>query len=320
LKTLISIFITGALIASMFLFGFAKKPGEVKIGYIRHAANLPFFVALEKDYFKQEGIKVKAVECGFKELLDALITGRVDVIPPMSFPHLLSIEAESPGLIKIFLIGGEKMGEEINSGILVRKGSSIRSIENLKGKTIGVTSPTAEFNLKLTLNALGLKLDKDFTILMISEKLATTSLAMSKIDALWSTEPDLTIAIEKANAELLVGNLRAKYILDPYWAGAAAVKAEFVEKHPKTMKRILKAFDRAIDLIRENPSESKKVLPKYTPLAADIAQKSGIYFFIKSTETVDMGNLRKLTDLLYKYEVLKKKVDPTKMYISSDNL
>jgi len=315
MKRIISI-IGIAILGITLIISCARKPEEVRIGYIRHVANLPFFVAIENGYFKQEGLEIKPIECGLKELLDALITDKVDVIPPMTFPQLLSIEVESPGLIKIFMIGGEKEGEDINSGILIRKGDPIKSIEDLKGKTMGVTSPTSALNLEMTLSAVGLKSEKDYNVLTISQNVATTSLASRKINALWLTEPELTIAMAKADAQLLIGNPRSKYILNPYVAGAGAVKAEYLKKHDKRMKKIMQAFDKAIDFIRTNPVESKKMLTKYTSLTPDLAEKVGVYFYVKSTEPIDMENLKKSIELLYAYKIIKKPVNIASMLIT----
>ena len=53
---------------------------EVKIGYLTLVMSLPTFVALEKGYFQEQGLKV--VNTPFESgtlIVDALVTGRIDV-------------------------------------------------------------------------------------------------------------------------------------------------------------------------------------------------------------------------------------------------
>lgn len=320
MKKLLSILIILILVGFSFVSGCEKKPEEIKIGYIPHGSGLPFFVAVEKGYFKDEGLNVEFIECGYREFMDALLTGRVDVIAPTSFPSLFGIEVESSGLVKFFLTGGEEKDGDLIYGILVRKDIQATTIAELKGMKIGVTEQIARINLKLILKQVGLDPDKDVTIIQVDRSVAVTSLASKQIDAILLTQPDLTIALEKADSKLLEANPRSKYIKNPYWSGSAAVTTKFLEQNPKNIKKVLVALDKAIDFIRANPPEAKMLLPKYTPLDQDIATKTGMYFLVKTTEPVDMQTIQFLADLLVEHNILKKNIDVSKMYVSIESL
>ena len=68
---------------------------EVKIGYLGFVLALPTFVALEKGYFQEQGLKVTATlfESG-TIITDALITGRIDVNDRKCHHRLLAGRAE----------------------------------------------------------------------------------------------------------------------------------------------------------------------------------------------------------------------------------
>lgn len=309
------IIITTLVLGMALLTSCARKPEKVRIGYIPHMSGLPFFVALEKGYFKEEGLDVEFVKCGYREYMDALLTGRVDIIAPTSFPSLFGIEVESPGLLKFFLPGGEKKDGDIIYGILVRKDSPMKTMEELKGKKIGVTDPITTVNLKLILKKIGLDPDRDVTIMQVDPSVAITALVSKQVDAFLLTQPDLAVAMQKGETRLLETNPRSKYIIDPYWSGAAATTAKFIEENPQKMRRLFKALDKAVDFIRANPYEAKSLLVKYTPLTSDIAQKTGMYFLSKSTEPVDLQTIQFLAHLLFEHGILKKEVNADKMYV-----
>lgn len=315
------LFLVLLIVISITQLGFTRKTlVKVRIGYIEHASALPFLVAYERGYFKKQGVDVELVLCGFKNFMDTLLAGRVDLITATSFPALFGIEAEKPGLLRFFGTGGEKRGGELVYGILARENSGITSATGLKGKKIGSISTFTTVNLKLILKQLGLNPDKDVTILPVSGDVAVSALTSGHLDALLLDQPALTIAMETTGAKLISYNPRAEYIIDPYWSGAAVVSQEYLTADPKTLLKVFRALDRAIQDIRHNTEECKVILSKYTPLKTDLAKKMGMYFLAKSTETVDLEKIQFLADTLYDNQILNKKVDAKSMYLSMDTL
>lgn len=299
-----------------------ERPLGLRIGYVPFSGDLPVFVALEKGFFQKEGLKVEAIRCGYKELTDALLSGRIDIAGPTALPVFFAIEAESPGLLKFFLAGGEKIGGDLIGAILVPKDSPLQTIDGLRGKKLGVhTGHSSLLYAKLVLKGAGLEPQKDVTIIQIDSKLAPQALASGQFDALLTTEPYVSIAITKIGARVLVENPRAKYIVDPYWSGACAVTTKYVKNNPRTVLHVMKAIDRAVDYIRQNEQLAKKeILPKYTPLTPEIAERSGWYFTAKSTESIEMEKIQKIADQLFENGLIKKGVNVERMYISQRDL
>jgi len=298
----------------------AKKSEKTRIGYIQHASALAFFVAQDKGYFKEEGLDIDFIQLGYKEYTDALITGRVDVISPASFPILFGIESERAGSIKFFHAAGEKRGGELVYGVLVREDSNISTLQNLKGMRIAVDHPVTLVNMKLILSKIGLDPDRDVNIMQIDKSIVLTALLSNKVDAILLDQPNLAAAVEKDGVKLLSANPRAEYIMDPYWSGAPATTSDYVKSNPVTIRGIMKALDKALDFIRNSPTEAKQLLTKYTPIDMNLAGKVGYYFEAKSNELVDLQSIQKLADLLVKYEILKKEINVRNMYIDLTNL
>ena len=57
----------------------ADATPKIRIGYWPIAAGLPFYVALEKGYFKEAGLDVEGVKfAGPPQIVEAMIAGRLD--------------------------------------------------------------------------------------------------------------------------------------------------------------------------------------------------------------------------------------------------
>ncbi|MGZ3537069.1 MAG: ABC transporter substrate-binding protein [Thermodesulfobacteriota bacterium] len=95
---------------------------EVKIGYLGFVLALPTFVALEKGYFQEQGLKVTATlfESG-TIITDALITGRVDVQTGSAVIASWLAEQNMPGTYRIFIMYGNREVLEDNTMALMEQ-------------------------------------------------------------------------------------------------------------------------------------------------------------------------------------------------------
>ena len=319
MKRLIIIII--ALAFTILTFGCARKPEQVKIALCPYTGDLPFFVAIEKGYFEEQGLKVEEIRCrNSTEALNALLADKVDIIAPISFSALLAAEIKSPGDVKLFLPGGES-DKIIGSYLLIKKDSLITSIEQLKGKKIGTyTGVTQLLYLKLFLKEVGLDPEKDVTIIQVGPALQAQALDAGQFDALFTIEPYSTIALEKGIAKALIKNPRVKYIVNPFISGSAAVSTGFLNENPKIVKKIYKAVEKSLDFIRENEKKARNILPKYTPLDTSIAQKAGLLEWYKVDEPANMDAIQKISDLLYENGILSARVLIKGMFLEEEYL
>ncbi|HEX9941594.1 MAG TPA: ABC transporter substrate-binding protein, partial [Thermoanaerobaculia bacterium] len=106
----------------------------LKIGYLPIASDASFFVALEKEFFAREGLKVNAVKFETSnQVLEALIAGRIDATSIVALESILALEANSPGQVMVFEMAAAT-GETRVHEIVVRKSSAIQKLEQLRGK------------------------------------------------------------------------------------------------------------------------------------------------------------------------------------------
>src|SRR4051812_1807584 len=104
---------------------------KLRVGYIGLTCEAPIFTAVEKGFFKEEGLDVSLVKCEWANYKDVLALGGFDVTHHLIMYFLKPIEQG----LDVKFTGG------IHRGCLRVQGlakSDIRTIKDLRGKRIGV--------------------------------------------------------------------------------------------------------------------------------------------------------------------------------------
>jgi len=304
------------VVSALNRINLSKKVSSTKLrlGYIKVMAELPAYIALEKNYFRDQGLDVELVPLGYKEEVDALIRGDIDIIPATSLTLPFGIEAQSPDKIKIFNLGGiDDNDNEIVEGVLVSENSPIRKIDDLKGKKVGVPEGSTDyFVMKTVLTKLNLEPEKNkIQILQMNKDILPQAFISKNVDAVYLTQPQLTAVKRQTSARYLIVNPRAKYVLNPFWSGGGVVRTDYLKDEEKKSLFIkyLKAMDLAIDYMRNNSLDSKKLLSKYANIEEGLTGEMGNYFKIKTGEKIDFDNLQKIADIYKEVGILDKTIN-----------
>lgn len=293
-------FILGTVLLFSFVSGCAKKPeGKVRIAYLQILVCSPFFVAQENGYFKQEGIEIEPqVFVSSNQIVEALLADKTDAAMSLAQSVAATIEARQPGQLKVFMANAQNDKEYLSS-LVVRTDSKISSVEQLKGKKIGCfPGQTAVVYLKMTLEKYGLSPEKDVQIVELEPTVHLQALESGSVDALLSYEPTTTIAIQRNIGRVLLAGAFEKSVINPWVGGVFVFSSKFVREHPELAKKVIAALEKAVDYINANPTEYKKILPKYTPISEDIALRTTNIPYWKLHE-IDRQQIQKQTDMLF---------------------
>ena len=292
----------------------------VKLVFIPLTSDLPLFVAQEKGYFAQEGIKIATVRsANSSEAINAVLAGEVDGSIMNNYNVLFGAELRSPGRLRLFLPCAETDSDFV-SYLLAKEGGSIKTIGDLRGKRIGTYGGASQLlALKLFLRSVaGLDPDKDVNLIQVSTSLQTQALSAGQFDALFTVEPYATIARQKYDATSVVDFARG-YIMDPFPAGACSFSSDFLKNRPEDAKKVIRALERAVTYIRSFPDSAKAILPAYTPLAPSVAQATTIYRF-KGFGEENTDQIQKLADLYATNGILPGNVNVKSMFIAASEL
>lgn len=292
----VKIFISLALVSA---FLFQSCTDAVKVGYLPMVSSLAHFVAKDKGYYEEEGLKINGVQINTSDLIaDNLIAGHINAAIELSTTSLLQANEKSKintDLVKIYSVSDITVENGFDA-IVVRKDSKIDSLKDLSGKKVGIFPGSTSRNFLTTIfkrDCPGLPLPE---FIDITPSAHIQQLEGGHIDALYTYEPHLTTGIIKNGFRKICPSVYALHY-SPSLIGCAAVNSTWAEKNPKLLKSYLKAIDKAIVFIRENPEEARKILVKAVGYDAEIANTMNIMPMSQSTE-VDKVELKNYLDSL----------------------
>jgi len=310
--------ILGVVVVVLIILGFwyAQKPKEtktIKMSYIPASCDLVNFVAQEKGFYAEEGLNVELTKFDTSnQASDALLAGRIDASGCFAYPVAFSVEANQPDTYKTirsiiaspehpFLWLVAKTGDE-----------STKSFKDLAGKKVGrFPGSTTEAQLKYILKKVGVD-PSSVTMLPIAQAQQINALMSGSVDALFVLEPTPTVA-EIQGVGRKVENAET-YFPNPRYNALYAVLKNYYRNNKDIVGRIEKAQDKAVDYIRQNPDEARKVLTKYTPYDESIVLKVDPGYALKSDEKIDLAKIQEYADILLSEGDLKSKIDVSKLF------
>jgi NitT/TauT family transport system substrate-binding protein len=310
--------IAGVLIIALFVvvMDTSMAQEEVKIGYLGFVLALPTFVALEKGYFQEQGLKVTATlfESG-TIITDALITGRIDVQTGSAIIASWLAEQNMPGTYKIFIMYGNRAVLQDNTmALMVAKDSPLKGIGDLRGKRMGTFPGIASLVLAKAVLKSSFDPDKEITLIEVPPGNIVQALAAGQIDAYFAPEPFGMIAEAEGvgrrliKSPLLLLNLKTGIPGAPF-----SFNSKFLKEKPLVAKKVKAAYYKAVDFIYANEIEARKFLIKYTNLREPSAMKIPFEYWTK-VEEYDKSWGQPYFELLKKEGLFQKHVDTSKLF------
>ncbi len=184
--------------------------------------------------------------------------------------------------------------------------SSIKSVEDLKGKKIACTQFTpSHFLLLYLLSQSGLTPDErtsvEKNILFTTDAPAAAAAFTAKqVDAAVTWEPDLSGAVTARGSEahVLVSTQAATNII----ADTLCARQEVIDQAPETVRDFVRGWLDGIEMIKNNPNPSYEVVGKALKLDTDTV--SGMLSGLKLTPYADNAQFYGLTGSKAHYETL----------------
>ena len=281
------------------------QPQKIVFGYRPISPSLDFFIALEKGYFKDEGLDVELqVFRGSSDLTDAVMSGKVDFATDLGMvTQLLPMMRSNNYMVKFLSLDLDALDSPMRGPTLVVKPETgIQAIPDLKGKNIGIF-PGINFKifLEAALKKHGIDIEKDVTIIQMPPQEQVPGFA--SVDALLSLDPIVSGIEAKYGAKVIADRLSANYIFDDFPAAASSVNSEYALKYPAVVKKVVHALSRGIDFVRTNPEQTSDILAQYTNLPLEIAKTMEPVKYAK-LEEINIESLQRTCDYLKAIEWL----------------
>lgn len=249
-----------AALGAVILTGCNKKTGsiatnsnKVRVGYIGLTCEAPIFSAVEKGFFKEEGLDVELVKCNWANYKDTLALGGYDITHHLVMYFLKPIEQ---GLDVKFTAGIHRGCLRVQAGVK----SNIHSIEDLRGKRIGVpgmgTPPFVFANRVFGTH--GIDAGKDITWKVFPAGELGLALDKGEVDAVADAEPIGSLLL----AEGKVRNISDQAVDQPYaseYCCEVIVNGKWLAANPKTAAAATRALLKGAKWVETNPATAARM-------------------------------------------------------------
>jgi ABC-type nitrate/sulfonate/bicarbonate transport system substrate-binding protein len=226
--------------------------------------HIPTYVAMDKGFFKAEGLDARFIELQGKAQVTSVLSGNLDCAP---IPSGGSQAALSGAAIEYIV------GESLKSQWTITVRKEINKPEDLKGKTLGYgRAGGADYDeAEAVLHRFyHMDVGKDYKVISFQgEQERIAAMINGDIQGASLSIPHAATAI---NAGLKVLLRTGDYI--PRAGGTIWCMRSFVEKNPETVKKIIRAIAKAVMYFRDNKEGSIPVLKNQLGIKTD--QEAGI--------------------------------------------
>ena len=241
----------------------AAEPTKITVGAVAgfSSEHFPTYVAIERGFFKKEGLDAKLVALNGGALKTAGLAGQVDFIPLPTAAALAALHGAPVQFV---------VGESRSSQWALVAGKKIAKPEDLKGLTIAYGQPgTASYDEgeRVLSQFFHMSPGKDYKVISfqrIPDEVA--ALANGTVQAALLTTADAVRAEKDGYKDVLN---TGTYL--PRLGGEIWTLRPFVEQHPDAVKAFIRAMAEAIMYIRDNKQGTMPIFKTY--LGIDDAQE-----------------------------------------------
>ena len=242
----------------------SSDSNKVRVGYIGLTCEAPIFTAVEKGYFKEEGLDVSLVKCDWKNYKDVLALGGYDITHHLVMYFLKPIEQG----LDVKFTGG------IHRGCLRVQASTkgnIKAVADLRGKRIGVpgmgTPPFIFANRVLGAN--GIDPSKEITWIVFPAGELGLALDKGEVDAVADSEPIGSLLLAQGKVRNVADQAADAPYKDEYCC-AVLVNGKFLARNPKATAAATRALLRAAKWVEANPKAAAKLSVEAKYLASTV--------------------------------------------------
>jgi len=321
---------TSAVAAFVLLAGLAalpapsraqeKAPDKVTVGLFPVSSSLPYFVALERGFFKEQNIEPEMTKLmGGPPNVAAMMTNQIEVSAVLVTLEGLNANVKKPGVAMYIALNSQTKVWQMEQ-FVVRSGlaDKVKSLADFKGlKLMSAPGPANLNTAKGILAKVGLK-DGDYTIDQLDMGQHVNAMTAGTFDAGYTLEPQASTMRKLGVARTLEAGVIAKYILDDEngdaFAAGCAITGDFIRSRPDVARRFAAVWKKAIHFVNDDPQEARKYLAKNTLTPEDVIDTVPMvrYYAADELSARHKAEFQQFIDFFTAAGTLPEKVDITR--------
>jgi len=307
--------VVASLLAAGALVSVAKAQDAptIRVGWTIPAEESKYWMMRRPEKFPNlgKGYKVEWSQFqGTSPMTQALIAGALDCATQGVLPIAQSMDK---GTLATYIIAqhvGEKPGS-FSVYWAVKDDSAIKKVEDLKGKTVGISiiggGTQGPFNLMLKRH--GIDPDKDIKLVEVSFSLSEDALRAGRVDSTNMNQPFAARAEAK-------GGIRKLFALEEAVPNIVhiveACRKDFVDKNPELVKQYVKDITAALKMALANRDETMKVVSEITKAPIPVLDTyllKGNDFAREPGAAPNFAGIQAMFDVYTNEKMLSKKLD-----------
>lgn len=312
-------FALAALAASLLMSGqAASAQDKVTVGVFPVSSSLPYFVAVENGYFKEQNIAPEMVKLiGGPPNVAAMITNQIDASAVLVTIEGMNADLKKPGVAMYISVNSQNKTYPMEQ-FVVRTGYPATSLKDLKGaKIMSAPGPANVTMAEAALAAVGLK-KGDYTLDQLDMAQHVAVMKAGTYDAGYTLEPNASTMRKLGVAHTIETGVIAHYVLgDPNanaFVAGCALTSDFIKNRPDVARRFAAAWAKAVNLINTDPKDARKHLLNNTFTPPDVVDTVPMirYYMVRDLTDKDKADFQKFIDFSVQTGTLPEKVDVTK--------
>ena len=222
--------------------------------------HIPSYIAMDKGFFKEEGLDARWIELQGRPMITAGLTGNLDFVPIPSGGANAVLTAGAP--LKYIV------NQSLKPQYIIVAKAEIKKVEDLKGKTLGYARVgAADYDEGATTldRFFNIKVGRDYKVIQFQgEPERMAALANGDIAAALVSVPRAYQAREAGFNVLL---RTCDYL--PRAGGAFWCTEAFFQKNPDTVKRFIRAIAKGVMYYRDNKEGSYTSMKEHLGVQSD---------------------------------------------------
>lgn len=213
-------------------------------------SEIPFRVALARGFFKSQGIQIEPILIrGGPAAIAALTSGEVDFASIGGAQAVFRGKARGLDLTIVGCISN-------TTNYILLGNKQTRTVEDLKGKTIGITGAGtySEFAMKAFLKKHNIDPNRDVVLRAIGGTVLRAAALEKGIIAAAPFSTEDSVRLMKSGYSL-ISNMSESLGIPQ---NIIVTRGEFLDKYPETSKRVLKAYIMGMQIAKYNKKEAIK--------------------------------------------------------------
>jgi NitT/TauT family transport system substrate-binding protein len=232
------------------------------------SSSLPYFIAVDRGYFQDAGIETDMKRIAVPTLaIGGMVAGQIDAVAVILAIDGANANLKKPGVITFIALNAQSSKYRMEQ-FVIRKGYEAKSLADLKGARIASAPGLGNITLaKAALAKAGLK-EGDYTLDQLEMAQHVNVMKSGQYDAAYTLEPGATMMDQMDIGKTLESGIIASIVLGDRnanaYVGGAALSDDFIKARPDVARRYAEAWNKALDLIANDPKEARKYLLKNT--------------------------------------------------------